>query len=170
MKKTLLLLMLGLAVSFMIVAQNDKGDQVWQELTQMPNQFNDLFNPNIDADEITIIYIPGTNNPFEKIYSKSKASSIPGNVLLVGGFGEIMKMMSRESKRSHIQEALGQYYQKGSSVLIDLDSNLGKLLAIKGYSIFKLSITDRKIIEIKDYGFDRVEFFQAVKQLENQGI
>lgn len=140
------------------------------ELLSKLGSFTDQFNATYDIaevnDEITLIYIPGINNPFVKIYSKKKAAYTKENVIVVGGFKEIVNMMTSGNKKEHLQKALAIHYKKGSSILVDMKSEIEKLLPITGYSITVLSKKENKIISINDYGFDRVEFFKALKKFE----
>ena len=165
MKKLLLTVFCGILLSPLTHAQG-KASDVFRELNKMPDQFDEQYNGASVSDKLTLIYIPGTNNPFQKIYFKQKAAKIKDDVLLVGGFKEMMNAMSLESKRKHLQEALEIQYKEGSRILLDLESEIGKLLSIKGYSIITLSKKTDKVIAIDDYGFDRVAFFKELSKYE----
>ncbi|MEP1095123.1 MAG: hypothetical protein ABJG78_08435 [Cyclobacteriaceae bacterium] len=145
-----------------------KASDVFTKIGKMPDQFDEMYNGGDVADQLTLIYIPGINNPFEKFYMKQKAAKTKKDVLIVGGFKEMMNAMSFESKKKHLQEALSIQYKKGSTVLLDLESELGQLLSLKGYSIINVSKKKNQILSINDYGFDRVEFFKALAAYETK--
>lgn len=166
MKKLILITIAGLLTSFSHA--QIKASEVFDQLKKMPDQFDDAYDPTEIKDQLTLIYIPGSNNPFQKIYMKQKAAYLKDNVLLVGGFKEMMGMMSIESKKDHLQEALALQYKKGSTILIDMDSELGQLLNINGYSIITISKDKNEVLSIEDFGFDRVEFFKKLKEYEIQ--
>ncbi len=168
MKRTILITLVSIFMITGLSGQEVAASDVFMKLSMLSDQFNDKFDPEQTDDKLTIIYIPGTNNPVEKIYSKSKAGKIIGNVLLVGGFKEMMKSFSYQAKKSHLQEALSTLYPKGSKVIIDMESELGEMLALKGYAIVTISKKQNKIINNKDYGFDRVEFFKALSIYEEK--
>lgn len=165
MKKLLLVTLCGLLLTSLSQAQV-KASDVFTELNKMPDQFDEQYDAAGVSDKLTLIYIPGVNNPFEKIYFKQKAAKTKGDVLLVGGFKEMMNTMSFESKKKHLQEALAIQYKKGSRILIDMESKLAKVLSIKGYTIVTLSKEKGQVIVVEDYGFDRVAFFKALSKYE----
>ena len=156
----------GLLMATFANGQEVKASDVLTKLGLMPDQFDDTFDPNSVENELTIIYIPGSNNPFEKIYDKRKGEKITKKVLLVGGFGEMMNTMDDKMKKSHLQDALSARYTKGSKILIDLKSELAEMLSIRGYAIVTISKKRNKIINSIDYSFDRVAFFKALKAYE----
>ena len=143
-----------------------KASEVFSKLSELTDQFDNAYDAAEVTDKLTLIYIPGTNKPFEKIYLKQKASKVKNNVLLVGGFKEMMGLMTRESKKEHLSGALGLQYKKGSTILVDMDSELGQLLEVGGYSIITLSKVKNKIVNLNDFGFDRVAFFKELKKYE----
>ncbi len=165
MKKLILILLCGFLIQSGYAQV--KASDVFEKLGKMPDQFDNLYDTKV-TDKLTLIYIPGTNNPFEKIYNKRKAAKTIGNVVLVGGFKEMMNSMSYDTKKDHLQDALSIRYKKGSTILIDMDSELAQLLSISGYSIIKLSRNENKITEVNDYGFDRVEFFKNLGTYEEK--
>ncbi|MEP5612184.1 MAG: hypothetical protein ABJP45_08035 [Cyclobacteriaceae bacterium] len=166
MKKLILIAICGL-VTTLSQAQIEASD-VFTKLSQMPDQFDEMYDTGNVSDQLTLVYIPGVNTPFQKFYMKQKASKTKENVLLVGGFKEMMNAMSAEAKKKHLQEALSIQYKKGSTILLDLESELGQLLSLKGYSIVTISKKSNKVMNINDYGFDRVEFFKALAAYENK--
>ncbi len=166
MKKPMFMIISSFLLMSTFIVHGQKATDVFLKLEAMPDQFNNMYEASSVNDELTLIYVPGTNNPFQKIYFKQKAAQTIDNVLLVGGFKEIMNAMSREAKRKHLQEALSIQYKRGSKILIDMDSELGQLLELKGYSIVTISKSKNAVTDVQDFGFDRVAFFQALKLYE----
>jgi len=161
------LLLGAMALLFLAVhahAQAPASD-IFQLLKEMPDQNNQSFDPVDLGDEAVIIFVPGAENPFQKFYTKKKAAQLKPNALLVGGFKEMMNNMSPGAKKKHLQEALAMRYKEGQ-MLLDLDSKLGELLSLQGYSIIRLSKKENKVLEINDFAFDRVAFFKALQKYE----
>ena len=167
MKKHFLIIFCSIMMIPAMRAQDAKATDVLARLEAMPDQFNKKFDSKGIDDKLTIIYIPGTNNPFEKFYFKSKAAKTKPDVLLVGGFDEMMNSMSYETKLKHLQDALSARYPKGSRVMIDMTSEVGKLLSTRGYTIVTISKKQNRVMDLRDFGFDRVAFFDALKEYEN---
>lgn len=167
MKKYILTTLCSLLMATFTNGQEIKASDVLMKLGLMPDQFNDTFDPNSIEDELTIVYIPGSNDPFVKIYDKRKGEKTIKDVMLVGGFGEMMSAFDDKMKKDHLQDALSARYTKGSKILIDLDSEMAESLSIKGYTILTISKRSNKIIHFMDYGFDRITFFKELKKYEN---
>ncbi len=136
----------------------------WKQIGHTVDQFDSDFSLETVEDQLTIIYIPGSNDPFGKVYDKHKGKKIADKVQFIGGFKEMMKGWNPEQKKSHLQEAFQFRYGKDHfPILLDLESDIAQLLSIKGYTILKISKKDNKIIEQKSFGFNRMDFFKALK-------
>ena len=145
------------------IAENYEG--LIQKMTYLYDQFNQPFDQNSLKEELTIIYIPGSHDPFHKIYDKHKGKKTLENVQFIGGFKEMMKGWDTSKKKGHLQEAFRVRYGKDHfSVLLDLESEIAALLSMDGYAIIKVSPIDGTLISKKIYGFDRVAFFKDLKK------
>lgn len=162
--KAILFLGLGLLCCTLGRAQATVTDLL-SKMGDTQHQFKDTFDPGALNDQLTIIYIPGSNDPFGKIYDKHKGKELTGNVQFIGGFREMMRGADPDRKRSHLQEAFRTRYGKEHfTILIDLESEIAQMLSIKGYSILGLSKKENRIISFRDYGFDRIAFFKDLKK------
>lgn len=146
----------------LLFAQKSTAD-LFAKMSQTYDQFNDTFDPESTTDQLTIIYIPGSNDPFGKIYDKHKGKKLASDTQYIGGFKEIMAGIAEKKKKEHLQEAFVSRYGKDHfTILLDLESEIGASLDIKGYTILEVSKKGEKIIHFEDFGFDRVAFFKAL--------
>ncbi len=161
MKKSAFLILCLLLV-YVSKAQNEV-DLLFSKMKDTYDQFDKTFKPKPDADPITIIYIPGNNDPFGKIYDKHKGKKIIGNVQFIGGFKEIMRGAAEKPKRKHLQQAFQTRYGKNHfTILLDLESELAQIMSVEGYAIFQISSKENKLLSRNDFGFDRLAFFKAL--------
>lgn len=167
MKSALFILSL-LLTSLSGFGQSISASPVFSKLGEMDDQFNNRYRPGNVADQLVIVYIPGTNEPFQMIYNKKKGAKMVEGTLLIGGFKEMMSGMSYDSKKKHLQDALSIRYLKGSQILIDMDSEVAAMLSLQGYSIITLSKKMNEVVQLRDFGFDRVAFFKALKAYESE--
>lgn len=141
-------------------ARNASG--IIAKLSTISDQFNDQFDPSMVSDSFTIMYIPGKNNVFAKVYDKYAGKQFADNVLFVGGFKQMMASMSEQSKKGHLQDALSSRYDRESiTVLIDLQSEISEVLPVNGFTILTIS-KKANTITSTEYGDDRLAFFTAL--------
>lgn len=149
---------------------NAQGDAktILYKMSGFVDQYNKNFDVEAVKNKLVIIYVAGGDDPFQKIYDKLKdrvlTSAIP--VQFVAGLAEVGTSHGGGSiSASHIQTAFKSRY--GSShfpILIDVKSDMGKLLGVKGLSVVIISKSTNKIISSNDYGYDRKKFFQNINQ------
>jgi len=156
MRRTLLIPLLFMAV--LTAAQpRPSANDVRNKLKNFYDQFNNKLNEDLSKN-LVIVFIPGSNDPFAKIYDKHKDKKLAEHVQFVGGFKEIMTNMDPEQKKKHLQEAFVQRYGKDHfTILLDLNSELANMLKFDGYTIIKVN---GKSVDVKSYDFDRIEFFK----------
>jgi hypothetical protein len=148
-------------------AQSD-AKTILNKMATLVDQYNKNFDKNAVKDQLIIIYIAGGDDPFQKIYDKLKGklinSKIP--VQFVGGMAELAASHGGGTMSpGHLQEAF--IFRYGSShfpILIDLQSDVGKLLNVKGLSVVTISKSKNKIISSNDYAYDRIKFFKDINQ------
>ncbi|MCB0629581.1 MAG: hypothetical protein R2824_33970 [Saprospiraceae bacterium] len=149
--------------SSITIEQHDVS-AILQKMDQTVDQFDDTFESKNWEDEISIIYIPGSNDPFGRVYDKHKGKKLVANTQFIGGFKEMMADWDPEQKKKHLQEAFRVRYGKDHfRILLDFESEIQARLKTAGYAIIRLSKKDRKIISRKDYGFDRIAFFKDLQ-------
>jgi hypothetical protein len=108
------------------------------------------------------------DDPFTKVYDKWKSKQWKeADVQVVGGFREMLSAgghggASANGMKSHIQEAMIARYGKDHfPILLDMQSEIGSTLELKGFSIV---IFDKNRMEKKeDFGSDRKKFFDAIQ-------
>lgn len=77
----------------------------------------------------------------------------------------MMNNMSKDSKKSHLQDAFKARYGKDHfTILLDLDSDVQTVLGNKGYAIAIISKKKNALDSMEDFGSDRAAFFQALKE------
>lgn len=163
MKKSIAILICCMAINYSFA--QGKMTILLDKIGQCYDQFNNQLDLNNLEDRLTIIYIPGSNDPFSKIYNKHKGKKIADNVQFIGGFKAMMKGWDSKKKKGHLQDAFQfRYGKEHFTILLDLESEIAELFSIKGYTILQISKKENKVINIKDYGFDRIEFFKDLKQ------
>ena len=150
-------------LQFSLANGQENAVKLFTKMDGTYDQFNESFDSKSIDGVLTIIYIPGSNDPFGKIYDKHKGKSLAKNALFIGGFKEIMIGFPEKKKREHLQDALQARYDKNFKILLDLESEIGEHLSIKGYTILTASKQDNKIIKLNDYGFDRIAFFNVLQ-------
>lgn len=161
MKDFLCFLISCLVLTSMVAQKN--SSKLFEKMSDTYDQFGDRFDPGSVDDQLTIVYIPGNNDPFGRIYDKHKGKKIAEDVQFIGGFREIMIGMPADKKRAHLQEAFVSRYGKDHfTILLDLDSEIARMLSIQGYTILTISRKDDKIIRLEDFGFDRIAFFKVL--------
>jgi hypothetical protein len=111
--------------------------------------------------------VPGGDDRLQKIYDKLKDktfnSAMP--VQFVGGFGELGDGHGGGMSIDHLTNGFkSRYGEKYFSILLDLQSDMGKLLNVKGLSVVIISKAKNKIISSNDYAYDRKKFFEAINQ------
>ena len=160
-----------LATACLLISSVSYGQAQPSEIFKKMDGLYDQFNKAIEVDdisgEITLIYIPGNDNPFGKVYDRHKGVKFKQEVQFIGGFAEMMNAMSKEAKKKHLQDAFQSRYGKQHfTILLDLDSDVQKVLGNKGYAIVKISSDGKRVISNQDFGGDRAAFFQALKPLK----
>lgn len=169
MKKIIFLSQILIFLAFSSYGQNGKTKEVFNQLSNTYNQFNDKFDLDNIEDQVTFIYVPGTNDPFGKFYNRYTGKALKNNVICIGGFKEMMVKMNEAVKVQHLQDALKSRFKEASfSILIDSKSKVQELLSLNGYAIITLSKKSNKIILNENFGFDRAAFFKALKEYLKQ--
>ena len=137
------------------------------ELNKLVDQYNKPYGKT-DQSQLVVIYVPGANNPFDKIYDKLKDKKLvqAKNIQFVGGFKEIVTAMnaSKEMAQSHIQEAMiARYGDQHFTILHDMESKIEQLLKLKGYAI--ITVKKNKMEKIEQFEFDRIKFLDALNNI-----
>lgn len=73
---------------------------------------------------------------------------------------EAFYLVNKEN--NELADEFKNYFQ--FSILLDLQSDMGKLLNVKGLSVVIISKAKNKIISSNDYAYDRKKFFEAINQ------
>jgi hypothetical protein len=156
-----LLSVLTISVSA-INAQTD-SDKLLDVMSQLVDQFDKPFDKNIKA-ELTVAYVPGSDDPLTKVYGKFKdKKQKPANFIFVGSFAEMFDQgFSPTVMRNHVKDGLVERYGKdGFRILLDLESKIKEVTNLKGIAIIK--IKQGKKAEIKEYSENRKEFLDIVQ-------
>lgn len=156
------LLLLFLASITPAFAQNTPIE-ILGKMDTLYNQFDNTFESSRVGEELVIVYIPGKDNPFGKVYDRHKDKKLTDDVQFVGGFKEMMNNMSKDSKKKHLQEAfVSRYGNQHFTILLDLDSDVQRMLGNEGYTIAKISKKTNRVLSKQDFGTDRAAFFKAL--------
>ncbi len=138
---------------------------IFRKLGDLYDQFNKAFDTKIVDDRLTIVYIPGKDNPFGRVYDKLKGKEIKEGIQFIGGFKEMMAKMDRDAKKKHLQEAfVHRYGKRHFTILLDLDSEIQEMLNLDGYGVIILAKKDGQVLEQLDFGTDRGGFFKELQQ------
>lgn len=149
-------------------------DKVYGVMSPLTDQFNKTFAA--PTDELVIIWVPGNDDPFNKIYEKWKGKTFTSskNVQVVGGFKEMVSQNSGhggssvESIKKHIADALiSRYGTKHFPILLDMNADLGSTLSLSGLSIIVVSKKTNAIKSKTDFGSDRKKFLDEVNTYFN---
>lgn len=158
----------SIALSLIVASSYAQSDSktILTELGTLVDQYNRSFNPE-SGEKLTLIWVPGADDPFGKIYDKLKGRKLKKNsfVQFVGGFKESAARMGGDpaSAKKHIQEAMVfRYGDNYFPILIDIESKIASNLSTTGYSIITLSKKSNKIVSKVDCGTDRKKFFDLL--------
>jgi|GEM_PF-6058958 len=160
MKKFLVTVIIGLAFTTAF-AQVD-SDKVLTPMGQLVDQYNVAFDKNVKGT-FTVVYVPGADDPFTKVYGKFKGKKqTEKNMIFVGGFAAMFDAeWTPAMMKSHLQKGITDAYGKDSfRILLDLEDKAQKALNVKTIAIIKLKAG--KIAEVKEYGENRKEFLDVV--------
>ena len=162
MKNTIIVVMgLLLMTSFSYGQESD----VLEKLSTISDQYGNNFQrPEVD-DKLTLIFIEGTNTVLPEIYAKFKGKQLVKNVLVIGGWKDVMPGMPSESKLKHMAEGFRSREGLGNDsypILFDLNSEIFRMLKLKKYSVVTVFQNEQKV-DIKDFGSDRIEFLKAIR-------
>jgi len=169
MKLLLTSAILGLFLTTSSYGQNAKASDILELLNNISDQYGDQFAERNIAEKLTLICIEGTNTAFAEIYSKFKYLKPVTDVQVVAGWNNVMPEVSNDQKLKHMNHGLTSKEGLGVesySMLMDLDSDLFRLLNLNRYSIVTMSI-DHNTVAVVDYGSDRMEFLKEMKKYFN---
>lgn len=156
MKKLLNLIVLVLMIAPTVSQAQTESDAVIKVLTTLVDQYDKLFVTN-GKSAITLVYVPGSDDPFGKVFSKYAGKKLKdGNTVMAGGFKQL-----GPPDKSHLQGGITSQYGKDCyRIILDLDSKVETLLNLKGRSIIILEPGKKAVV--KDFGENRKEFLDAV--------
>jgi hypothetical protein len=146
----------------------DMARTILSRMEALGDQYNKKFSAARVQDRLVIIYIPGGDDPLQKIYDKLKgkifSTAIP--VQFVGGFGELAADHGGGGmSTSHLINGFRSRYDDNYfSILLDVQSDIGKALGVKGLTVAEISRKNGKVIRLNDYGYDRKKFFEDINQ------
>jgi hypothetical protein len=146
----------------------DKARPILNRMENLSDQYNKKFSSTRITDRLVIIYVPGGDDPLQKIYDKLKGkilnSAMP--VQFVGGFGELAADHGGGGmSTSHLINGFRSRYSSDYfSILLDVNSDIGKALGVKGLTVAEVSKKNGNIIKLNDYGYDRKRFFEDINQ------
>ncbi len=149
---------------------------VWsQDLSQAVEILEDLsdqYGKHLDlkskGSDVTIIYIPTTDQPF-RVYDQFKEVKFKPNVVLVGGFGNPGGhggMMPIDHLRDGF---VTKYGKKFPSILLDPSSAVAKALGVKGHSVINISMRKKKVTDFVDYGNKFDDFMKRIDNYKQKG-
>ena len=142
--------------------------QVVDELSKLEDQYGNTFDRSKLKDKLTIIYVSGPDNPFERVLDKLKDKTLlnPEEVLVVVGLKDQMPGTPVDTKRGHVKDGiLSQYGKKHFRIMLDLESKLAAKLNIKSWSI--ITVGKGTSPTVKDYADDRKGFLDETKKYFN---
>lgn len=150
--------------AFHCIYAQQSSTKVIQKMESLVDQFDQTFDATKQSDQLLLVFVPGSNDPFAKVYDKHKEKAVLPGVQFIGGFKEMMIGMDEDKKRKHLQDAyLFRYGKTHFPILLDLNSEVAQLLSIDGYGIIQIDLKNKVITDIKSFDFDRVEFFKALQ-------
>ncbi len=169
MKKLLISTILVLCLTTSLYGQQSKASDVLELLNDIRDQYGDRFEERNVAKELTLICIEGTNTAYAEIYSKFKYEKPATDVCVIAGWQNVMPETAYDQKLKHMNHGLTSKEGLGGdsySMLMDLNSDLFRLLNLKRYSIVTMSINSETVV-VADYGSDRIEFLKEMKKYFN---
>jgi hypothetical protein len=164
-------------VSIFLIACQTMAQPKSSEVIQLIESLSDQFDNNhkFNGETITVVFVPGVDDPFTKVYDKWKDKSWQpdAKITVVGGFKEMLAGGGHgapsDGIKKHVQDAFIARYGKGHfPILIDLMSETGVMLGVKGLSIIKINVKTKTIESIQDFGDNRKKFFDNVNPLFKQ--
>lgn len=148
------------------VSAQTEWELIQRKLTSLTDQFDKPFTAR--QDRLVLIYVPGADDPFTKVYDKWKSKQWKdAAVQVVGGFQELVSEhghggANSQGMKGHIREAMNARYGRNHfSILLDMQNEVARELGLKGFSI--LIMSRRGIEKKEDFGNDRKQFFDAIQ-------
>ncbi|MDX1940206.1 MAG: hypothetical protein SFU99_06610 [Saprospiraceae bacterium] len=167
MKRIILFTVLCLAANLLLAQKKINVTNLLKELGSLKDQYNKSFEQSKFKDTLVLLYLPASGgHNFLDVYKNFKSKSFTVPTQIAGGFKNVMNVLPLMVKKSHLKDAMiGNFGKEFHSILLDWDNALMKTLSIKGFSIIKISIKNKKLIQLQDFGDKKEDFFKAVDPL-----